>query len=327
MNIRILATLLVLQIIIVGLVLAFQSRDVVEPDSFIELDVDAVNVLEISTPSESIALTLGESGWRMLDDIPVDKSKVNRILEKLANAKGGWPVATSKSTAKRFEVTENSYQRRIVAKKDDEMLADVYFGTSPAYRLLHARLASGGPVYGIEFAHYEAASDAKGWLDKQLLRPSGAIESIERIGEYTLSKTEDEGWNVDVAGSLDNDKVQKFVDRFENLSVYGMNTDDLPAQYQARFVLKDGKGTVSLTIYDAAEGDEKDYVVVSDRISGQYEIPSYMSEEILADIGTLMAEEAENGDGSGNDSAQNESKVVDDVGTVDSMESNNGTGS
>ena len=61
---------------------------------------------------------------------------------------------------------EDSYQRRVQVLTGDETLADVYLGTSPGYRRVHARRADADDVYSIEFSNFEAGTDVSSWLKK-----------------------------------------------------------------------------------------------------------------------------------------------------------------
>lgn len=286
----ILGGLLAAQLLIVAVILAAQAGGVREPDPFLSFDANAADALEVSNQDGSVRLAREGEQWTLEGGLPADDSKVTEMLDKLADATGGWPVATSDATAERFEVTEDSHQRRIRVGAGDDDLADIFLGTSPGYRRVHARHADGGDVYSIDFSNYEAGVKAGDWLERSLLRPQGTLSRIERTGEegFTLTRTDDDVWEAGDA-TLDADEVRTFVGRFTGLNVTGTFDGDLPEPVTARFQLTDDDGMQELTLYQ----QDDDYIATSDRIAGQFEVASYIAERMNVTLADLMPEPEE----------------------------------
>lgn len=286
----ILGGLLAAQLLIVAVILAAQAGGVREPDPFLSFDADAADAVEVSNQDGAVRLAREGEQWTLEGGLPADDSKVTEMLGKLADASGGWPVATSDSTAERFEVTENSHQRHIRIASGDDDLADIYLGTSPGYRRVHARHADGGDVYAIDFSNYEAGVKSGDWLERSLLRPAGTLSRIERIGEqgFALTRTDDDVWEAEEA-TLDADEVRTFVGRFTGLSVTGTSEADLPEEPTATFRLTDDDGMQELTLYQ----QEDDYLATSNRIAGQFEVASYIAERMNVTLADLMPEPEE----------------------------------
>lgn len=280
-----------LQVVIVAVVFGVKSIGTSEEaEPFLSFDQEQVTGFTVSDIDGSVALSRADAGW-MVGDLPADDAKVDRVLEKLGSGRSSWPVATSESTAERFEVTEENHQRHITINQGDDVLADFYIGSSPAYRQAHARSADGGPVYSIEFSHYEAGSERDDWFNKQLLQPDGQVVSIERVGSYKLDSGE-EGWVSTPSAELDEEKVTSFVDRFVNMSVYKLNEDEISVDPLAEFVVADGKGSTRFTVYNLDE-ESKDYVIVSDRFDAQFGLSTYVGDEIVVPLEDLAVEAAE----------------------------------
>ena len=289
----ILGGLLAGQLLILAVLLAAQAGGVREPEPFLAFDADAADAVEVSNEDGSVRLAREDEQWVLEGGLPADESKVTEMLGKLADAAGGWPVATSDSTAERFEVTEDSHQRHIRIAAGDDDLADIYLGTSPGYRRVHARHADGGDVYAIDFSNYEAGIKAGDWLERSLLRPEGTLSRIERTGEegFTLTRTDDDVWEAGEA-TLDADEVRTFVGRFTGLNVTGTSDAELPEEATATFHLTDDNGLQQLTLYR----QDDDYVATSNRIAGQFEVASYIAERMNVTLADLMPEPEEPSD-------------------------------
>ncbi len=142
--------------------------------------------LDIATEDEEVGLARDDDGWRLDGGLPADDGKVGEVLEKLAKASAAWPVATSASSAERFEVTEENFQRRLVVESESGETATLYLGSSPGYRRVHARADGADEVYSIDFSNYEAPADVDQWLDKKLLRPRGDVTAVARADGWAL---------------------------------------------------------------------------------------------------------------------------------------------
>lgn len=290
MNRAMLAGLLALQVLIVGVVLAWNLQDPEAPEAFFTFDPDLVTSLKVETDGLTINVDKHADSWLLADGKPADDSKVVEVLDKLANASTGWPVATSASTADRFEVTEQKFQKRLTLQADDEIVADAYFGTSPGYRKVHVSDADGGPVFAIEFSNYELGSDYAAWLDKNLLRPQGALQRLEHQGEYVLNHSDD-AWVSESEAELDAEEVENVIRRFENLTVYDISDAELPDEPKALLTWTDDGGATTLSLYFLEE--EEDWVATSDRVEGQYGISTYIAEDMAKTLDDLLVQAEE----------------------------------
>lgn len=286
---NILVGLFVVQVLVIALIWFLSAGGVQAPEEFLEFDTLAVDRFVISSADETIELAKQDMQWILPDGNPVDSEKVDRVIAKLADSGADWPIATSQSSAKRFEVADSIFQKHITLFSGETVLADVYLGTSPIFRKVHARQANEAEIYAIEFSNYEAGTSPSSWLDKKLLQPSGSISSFEQIGEYKLVQTEGK-WTTDSETELDESKVRSYIDRFESLTVFDINDSDLTeATTQTRFAIEDEEGVYVLTIYhyDVAN----DWVAVSDRRGSQYGIASYIGSELVKELADLVPDE------------------------------------
>jgi hypothetical protein len=310
MNSRIglLTALLVVQLVLVGVAFVARSgQDAGEP--FLELDPKAVTGITISgTDTDTVELSRTTDGWRV-GELPADADKITDVIDKLVGGSANWPVATSKDSQERFEVTEDKHQRRVDFHEADGTLATVYIGTSPGYRRVHARRDGEDAIYSIDFAVHELPTAIDDWLDKQLFASEG-IRRIALPGGRVLEKTGDDGgWTLD-GTATDPEAVQRYLDRVGRLSVLGVyrpaetasadaadQADEPGTPGEAKIVQIDtADGSQRLTFRLNASGDE--YVLTSDRFPGEFRVASYVAEQILADPGDLIAKPDSSADAS-----------------------------
>ena len=248
----------------------------------------AATGFNIATDDAEVALTRGDDGWQLDGGLPADDGKVGEVLEKLAGVSAAWPVATSAATAERFEVTEHSFQRRLVIESEEGETATLFLGSSPGYRRVHARSAGADEVYSIDFSNYEAPADASQWLDKQLLRPEGVVAGVGRREGWTLERGDEGDWLVDGA-TADQEAADKLVGRFQDLSVLGIAGNE--GKPKGSFAVRDDGGEYRLDFY--FEEEEDDYGVASSRVEGRFEIATYIAEQMLIEADGLLPDKEE----------------------------------
>lgn len=281
---------LAIQLAIIVVVMAARAGAVAEPEPFLSFDAQSVDSLSVANADGSVDLVKSGDAWQLPDGVPADADKVQEVLDKLDDVSGIWPVASSASTAERFEVTEDNHQRHLQLRAGDETLADIYLGTSPGYRKAHARHSDDDDIYAIGFSNYEAGVNASDWLDKSLLRPTGDIATLKREGAFELSKEESGNWVSADGAVLDQAKVETLAGRFSGLSVLGVSEAELPSEPTATFAIGDDDGTLAFTLYRM---EDDDYAGASGRMPGVYELSSYIAEQMDVTLADLAPDEPE----------------------------------
>ncbi len=295
----VLGTILMIQLVLVVLVWWLRFDDDEQgPETLLSFEPDSIQKIEISASGDEAGMTLvrDENSWQLLSGIPADDDKVEQFLTKLAAIDSGWPVAEKDSTAKRFEVTNEEHQRRIVLSDADKVLGTLYLGTSPGYRKVHARTASGGPVYSIKFSVYEAGVDSSSWLNRSILQPVGAVQELELEGVFSLSRDGEKGWIADQNKALDQDAVETLIDRFRNLTVMNVYEESVSEAPLLTYIVTDDEGSQRLSIVRLEKTADEDatsfrYMVSSDRSEGQFELAAYIAERMATSIDDLVVSE------------------------------------
>ena len=150
--------------------------------------VDRIEIAEGS--ANSVALVKEDGKWVIPSSagFPADAAKVSGLLTKLAGLKKGWPVATSAEAAKRFKVSDDAFERRVVLKSGGGTLGELLLGTSPNFKSVSVRAGGNANVYSVAFATYEAGARGDEWQDRSLLNiAQDQIASIS-IGDVLLER-------------------------------------------------------------------------------------------------------------------------------------------
>ena len=182
------------------------------------LDANKVDRLVISDGENSLLLARAERGWIMPDyhGLPVQQSRVDRVVIDLPSLPRGWPVAESESADERFEVAENDYQRKLTYRASDADAGEIYIGTSPGFRKVHVRPAGADAVYAVEFNSFEVPATPEEWLDKTLLQ----VDEVTAVSgvDYSIRR-EDGGWQGDAGIPPAQEEVEELVSALTGLRV------------------------------------------------------------------------------------------------------------
>lgn len=293
-RIPLLLGLLGVQALLAVLVLLGSSgTDTARP--FLELDGGAVTGVTIGDPDGAVVtVTRTDDGWQ-IDGLPANGDKIEEVIEALTSSAASWPVATSTSSQERFEVTEQSFQRRLGFEGAEGVLAEVFLGTSPGFRRVHARVAGDEAIYSIDFAVHRVPTGRDDWLDKKLL----ASESVRRItfpDGQVLSRGEDETWQLD-GEPVDEEAADRLATRIEGLSVLGLHDPegDESAFGEVRTVAVEADSGAYELSFRHDEGEDE-YLLGTDRFAESFRVASYLAEQILIEPLELLAEGGAAGD-------------------------------
>lgn len=281
-------------ILIAGIYLSGESRS--SERSLLSFTPEAVSVISISDGEGPVVEMQRKDGvWLAADGVPVDAAKINAVLEKLAGIASSWPVATSTGSQVRFEVGEDNYQRRVTLNSQNETLIDLYLGTSPGFRRVHARNAGADAIFSIDFAAHEVPVNADHWLDKSLLQPA-ELSRVELSGSWALTRA-DSSWLLDgyPSRNLPSEPSEEaanpearasLIERLGNIQVTGYFhadevADEVMLEDERVLLIEDSRGSLRMVFRHRLVPDE--YVVSSDRVDGAFLVPSHVAEQILLD--------------------------------------------
>jgi len=289
----ILGAILLAQLLLVAAFVLNDRGDDGSSTKLLDFDPATVDRVLIADQTESIELERKDSKW-LIGAVPVDAAKADKLVNDFANFASPWPVSTTESSTGRFEVTSVKFQRHLTFYKGEEVVGDVWLGTSPGFQRVHARREGSDSVYSVAFSNFQAPVKAEEWLDKALLAADGAVKSVVSPVGFKLEKGK-EGWLLD--GVAANQEMStSFAERFENLRVLGLGDVAAVGQDAARtdkgaFTVVDGKGEYTLQLKQGA--GENEYFLSSSRIAGSYKLAAYLAEQMLQGADELLARTSE----------------------------------
>ena len=147
--------------------------------------------IEIAESSANSAVLVKEDGKWVIPSsagFPADGAKVSGLLTKLAGLKKGWPVASSVEAAKRFKVTADAYERRIVLKSGGSELGEILLGSSQTSRPSMPAPAVTAMSTASPSQPTRRACAREDWMDRSLLTiQQDQIASIA-IGDAVLER-------------------------------------------------------------------------------------------------------------------------------------------
>ncbi|MGJ8639272.1 MAG: DUF4340 domain-containing protein [Opitutaceae bacterium] len=159
----------------------------------VEIDRDALDGIRIEDSEGNVAeLKIVDDSWVTADDFPADSDRVDRLLDRLVELEHGLAIASSSSSAKRFEVSEDAFQRRVELLDGDKTLGSIYLGTGAGARRSHVRLADESSIYTATIGTFELPAEISEWQDKTVLNLDfDSVHSVEFEG-LKLSRVQSE---------------------------------------------------------------------------------------------------------------------------------------
>jgi len=284
------------QLVLIAGVLFFESSSTDEKSAFSGLEEARVHAMEVSDLDTSIRIERGETQWSV-GGLLADATKIKDLLDKIITLDGSWPVASSASSAERFEVSNETYQRKLsFFDSEGEILESFLLGTSPSYQKVHARQAGSDEVFSVGLSNYEFGLKKDDWLDKSLLKVDGGITSVQVLSrkdsdQEQKSLVEQDGvWEIE--GQLaDQAAAKSYVDRFGNLRVLGVAEELGENVSDIKILVDDKELTFGLSVIFDDEGEIEDYVIRSSEVEGSFRLASYVAEQILLTDTDLLPED------------------------------------
>ena len=255
---------------------AFESE---KPLLSVEMDsVDAVTIEQ--TTGAPLRIARKDKRWVLpgKNDFPVAQEKFEEFAEKLVGARRFWPVGKTMVAARQFKVTEEQFERRVRFLRGEDVLGDVFLGSSPGFRKVHARLEGDPLTYAIDFNAFDAPAEADRWYDTEVLKARS--EDIARIDlEAYALKAAEGGFQVE--GLRENEEtdvepVRELVERVTDVDFKDVLFKDGKARFDdgqavVEYVIEMKDGTeIRNTVVAPAEGDH--YILKSSAQPHYFEV-------------------------------------------------------
>ena len=225
-----------------------------------ELDGSAIRRIELTGGDGSVTLENSGGGWGITEQagFPVDGVKVDDLLKTLLELRVREPVVTSSRHHDSLKIADDDNEGRVrLYAAEERPVADLIFGSSPNYRVLHLRLAGDDAVYEVRgMASYDVRPDPDAWADKALVTVDASTVREVRLsnvhGDVTLTREED-GWTVTAGGEVapaNGDEVEQLVGALCELRLIK------PADDGAETGLAEAVATATLQVLDGEDTRE-----------------------------------------------------------------------
>lgn len=288
MILRILTVIFVVQVALVATLYWPQQSAPVSRESLLTtLAPDSVNGITLSNgDGATLVLVRDTDGWRLDLGLPVESNKVDALLQVLLAKDPGFPIADSDIAAKRFEVSETEFQRKIIVSSPEGQ-ATAYLGSAPALRKVHARSEGENAVFVLPFSSFDAPVDIDSWLDTRLL-------SRQELSTFSLYGTQyvlnDGRWSRSSDQNSDEDKVAAVAQVLANLQISGLvdsaDDDAASAGEALRVSLGSGEQRNQLSVLHNPNSDR--YYLHSERFGEIFSTSAYDAERLIEAASALL---------------------------------------
>lgn len=274
----------------------------------LSLGAAGADTVTIEQPGEpQLRMTRKGDGWVLpgQGDFPVSPSRFEQFEEKLLTVKRSWPVGKTLAAAKRLKVVPDHFERRIRFLQGADVLGDLFLGSSPGFRKVHARLDGDEHTYAIDFNAFDAPVDADRWYDTEVLKTP--VDEIARIdmGAYAL-RAEEGVFEVEGLGEdeeSDAEAVRKLVERVSGAAFRDVLGEDAEALFDAAervleytVELKEG-ASVTHMVASPEEGDH--YILKSSARPHYFEVDRERFDELRDTARSQLVKAAAEDAGSG----------------------------
>jgi len=316
--IRILTLLLVVQVAIVVALYWPAGGDAPGTTALVSdltpADVERIGIRD-ADGAEAIVTRAGE-GWSLASGLPADPVKVDTLLAGLLTGDPGFAIATSEGAARRFQVADDSFERRIVLTGPAGERT-LFLGTSPSFRKIHVRRDGDERVFMIELNSYDAPAQEGPWLDRSLLTVTDPTE----LGLYGVQlRLEGENWVRDDGSVVEGEAADQLVQALANLRVSSLveagDTDAAAAGEALRIDIGEADPALRLTVLD--NPDLERYYLRRSDYEALFNTSAYDAERLI-DAARAVAglEEPEQTDGASDDEGGDGEVTQIDMSTTD----------
>lgn len=278
---RALSAVLFVQLVLVAMLYWPTTPNKVSRDALItSMAANSVERIQLSNnDGATLVLVLDEAGWRLDLGLPADNNKAEKLLNALLRSDPGFPVAETAGAAKRFDVADTEFKRRVTLTTNSDE-ATAYIGTTAALGKIHTRMGDEDAVYVLPLSILDAPVDIDSWLDTRLLsRQTPTMFSL-----YGVDFSEDGGDWARSDGQIANANLSaSFAGVLGSMQVSGLvdAADDDAANADEALRVSVGKDADidQLVVLHNPESDR--YYFQSERFNGIFSTSAYDAERLI----------------------------------------------
>ena len=199
-TIRLLTIILIVQVAVS--VFTFTSDDTLATfkaeEPLVNLSLEQLSKIQITVrekDAEDRVLTLEKTDgeWILPDyfSFPVASKKLDTFRDKLFTLKKPFPVGSTASAAKQFEVSEEKFQTKVEFLNGEKVVDTLYLGSSPSFKKVHISTQEDPLSYSVGYSGFELRAKEKSWIDKSYLNTDRTEVKSIQLADYSLEQAED----------------------------------------------------------------------------------------------------------------------------------------
>jgi hypothetical protein len=221
---------------------------------------DVISFIIEDNEGNRVELARSDSGWNLpeADNFPAAITKIDPVLEKIAAIETNRLVTRTSASHKRLQVSDDSYQRRIMLKLTSGEEYILYIGSSTGARATHVRLAGESEVYQTgELTSWEIGAKAENWIDTTYI--SLPIDGINAVtienpnGVFVFTKDSNGEWTMEDLPeneTFDQAQLTSLLSRLTSLTMI----EPLGTEEKTEYGLTDPQATIILNAIDPTLG-------------------------------------------------------------------------
>ena len=152
--------------------------------SLLPIQNKAVEALSIEdADGTQVHLRKIDQQWQTNNGFSAQQDKVTQLIEKILSLKTNLASAQTDAAAQRFQVAEDTFQRKLTIKTASSEAIKLFVGSGAGARRSHVRLGSEKAIYSLPIAEYELSASESDWQDLNCLRlATDSIKLVELDG-------------------------------------------------------------------------------------------------------------------------------------------------
>ncbi|MDN3518516.1 DUF4340 domain-containing protein [Aquisalimonas lutea] len=227
------------------------------PGQLVPFQAESVRAVSITGPDGTTLHLERDNGEWVLprsDGYPAKQSKVGNLVGQLTSIEPGLPVAHAESAAARFNVGDDSFERRVALTTASNGEVTVLIGKSAGAGRVYARRGDGDAVYEISFPAWEAGAERSAWFATGNVAVEPSRVKRVNLPEFSMERTDD-GWQLvgESSTAISDSKAEQLVSRLARPSFTAVSAGEAPEESPAIAyeIVTEGDQTIRFAYYSS----------------------------------------------------------------------------
>jgi hypothetical protein len=157
--------------------------------SLLPIEAKVVEALSIEdAEGTQVHLRKIDQQWQTNNGFSAQQDKVTQLIEKILSLKTNLASAQTDAAAQRFQVAEDTFQRRLTIKTASLEAIKLFVGSGAGARRSYVRLGSEKAIYSLPIAEYELSASEFDWQDLNCLRLATDSIKLVELDDLSLLK-------------------------------------------------------------------------------------------------------------------------------------------